>query len=409
MTNVEDTSLEQLADRFGTPLYVYDLDLVSSRVAALRGVLPAPFDLAFAVKANPALGVLAHLAALGLGADVASAGELEAARRAGFDPGLTVFTGPGKRDDELATAATAGLRAITVESPGELDRLRRVAATLAVRVPILLRASADGPGSIIAADDLDKFGMLPDDLARAAASAARDPHLELLGLHAFHASNVVDASQLVEHARATVERAAALAASAGLAVRLVDVGGGLGIPYGDGQPELDLPALGAGFRRLAGEWATVPSLASMRVLLEPGRFLLGPAGVYACRVVDVKATRLGRLAILDGGIHHLLRPALLGEQQRLRNVSVRDARPLETMSVAGPLCTGLDRFAVGARLPRPTPGDLIAVEDAGAYGFTESMPLFLSHPTPAEVAVESGAARLIRPRIEPGMILDLQR
>ena len=407
---VAGMAAEELAAQFGTPLYVYDLDVVTARVEALRAALPSTFDLAFAVKANPALGVLRHLAGLGLGADVASGGELEAARRAGFPPGATVFTGPGKRDDELAAAVGAGLRAVTVESLGELERLRALAASAGRRIPVLLRASAGaGGGSIIAADDLDKFGMLPADLEQAAAVAASDPHLELLGLHAFHASNVLEARPLINHVRDTVARAAALADGAGVALRLVDVGGGLGIPYADGEAPLNLDALGRGLGELATGWAADPSTAGARFLLEPGRFLVGPAGIYLSRVLDLKATRHGTLAIVDGGVHHLLRPALLGQEQRLRVVTAgAEDRPMQQVSVAGPLCTGLDRFAVNARLPEPAVGDLVAVLDAGAYGFSESMPLFLSHPTPADVAIEAGRARLIRPRIHPADILDRQ-
>ncbi len=137
-----------LAERFGTPFYAYDLDLVGRQVANLRAVLPPAFELAYAVKANPSLAVLRHLARLGLGADVASAGELRHVLRAGFEPGRVVFTGPGKRDEELAAAVDAGVRAVTVESVGELDRLDRIAAALGRRQPVLLRAAVPGTGQL---------------------------------------------------------------------------------------------------------------------------------------------------------------------------------------------------------------------------------------------------------------------
>lgn len=399
-----------LAAKYDTPLYVYDLDVVDARVAALRGVLPPRVDVAFAVKANPSLGVLTHLARLGIGADVASGGELAAALRSGVPPHRIIFTGPGKRDVELAAAVDAGLRAITVESLGELTRLSQLARSASGRVPVLLRASTGGgsEASIITAG-VDKFGMLPDDLETAARQAASDSHLELLGLHAFGASNVLDASVLLEHARATVRRAAEIARLVELPLRLVDIGGGLGIPYADSDPELDLVALGIGLTELSSELTNDPMLADARLLLEPGRFLLGPAGAYLSRVVDVKRAADGVIAVVDGGIHHLLRPALLREEQRIillaHDVGGRD---IASVSVAGPLCTGVDRFAIDARLPTPCPRDLLAVLDTGAYGFTESMPLFLSHPTPAEVALHYGEAQLIRPRMEPQAFLDQQ-
>jgi diaminopimelate decarboxylase len=398
----------ELAAAYGTPLYVYDLDVVSQRVAALRNVLPPRFDLAFAVKANPSLGVLAHLASLGVGADVASGGELQAALRAGLAAERIVFTGPGKRDDELARAVGAGPRAVTVESLGELDRLSALARAHGSRIPVLLRASsgAHDDASIITAG-FDKFGMLLDDLELAARRSAADSNLELIGLHAFSASNVRDANVLVEHARTTLVGAAAIGRLVGVPVRLVDIGGGLGIPYADDEPELDLQVLGAGLAQVATELADEDFLTDATVLLEPGRYLLGPAGAYLSRVLDVKRAPQGTVAVIDGGIHHLVRPALLREEQRIRLLT-NDDRALATVGVAGPLCTGLDRFAISTQLPAPRPGDLLAVLDAGAYGFTESMPLFLSHPMPAEVALRGGEAFLLRPRLEPSEMLDRQ-
>jgi diaminopimelate decarboxylase len=146
----------------------------------------------------------------------------------------------------------------------------------------------------------------------------------------------------------------------------------------------------------------------MEVVLEPGRFLVGPAGAYVARVVDVKGPDSAPVAILDGGINHLLRPALVGTEHRLAVLATDAVRALVHTTVAGPLCTGIDVFTAGAMLPRPRVGDLVAVLDSGAYGFTESMPFFLSHPSAAEVAVRAGRARLIRPRVEPVEVLDRQ-
>jgi diaminopimelate decarboxylase len=173
-----------------------------------------------------------------------------------------------------------------------------------------------------------------------------------------------------------------------------------------GDTALDLVELGTGLRALAAAWANDSALRSMRVLLEPGRFLTGPAGVFVARVVVRKSVAGAEVAVLDGGINHVLRPALVRQGHRLCILD-RAGQPREVdrdgppVSIVGPLCTGLDVFAAAARLPVPEPGDLVAILDVGAYGFTESMPLFLSHPTPAEVAVRGGRAALIRPRIAP--------
>jgi diaminopimelate decarboxylase len=448
---------EALAVRFGTPLYVYDLDVIERQVTALRTCLPPVVDLAYAVKANPALAVVSHLGRLGLGADVASGGELATVARAGIGPERVVMTGPGKRDDELRAAVLAGIRAITVESPGELARLEAIAAAAGRTQPVLLRAAVSEDARLervrlIGDDGAGKFGMDAADLLASAHRATASAHLELLGLHAFGASNVLDAGALVGHMAATVRSARRLAQATGTTVRLVDAGGGLGIPYEPHEASLDLGRLGAGLASVVEGWRTDPLLAGARLLLEPGRFLVGAAGAYLARVVDRKTVEGTTVVILDGGVHHVLRPVLVGQEHRVRalgggtaatgqhgaeavpaavsagSTSRRRQRPavspgspptggsagsgatgrLAPVTVAGPLCSGLDVFSGAAVMVPPEVGDLVAVLDVGAYGFTESMPLFLSHPIPAEVAVQGGRAELIRPRQDPGEWLERQ-
>jgi diaminopimelate decarboxylase len=406
---------DELVMRFGTPFYVYDLEVIDRQVAALRAVLPEVVDLAYAVKANPALGIVAHLAGLGLGADVASAGELETALRASVPASEIVVTGPGKRDVELFRAVEAGVRAITVESPMELLRLEQIAADAGRIVPVLLRASVGPAGRLervrlVGDDGAGKFGMDREDLLESARRAERSPHFEMLGLHAFGASNVLDAPALAEHVRETVAAARELASVAGFRLRLVDAGGGIGIPYEAHEESFDLVGFGRRLDDLAAAWRQDPVTRSARILLEPGRFLVGPAGAYVARVVDRKQIDGQEVAILDGGIHHLLRPALVGQEHRVRRLTARPSASSRFVPVtlAGPLCSGLDVIATEAMLQPPEPGDLVAVLDAGAYGFTESMPFFLSHPIPAEVAVRDGRAALLRPRLEPSAWLDWQ-
>ena len=315
---------EELAERFGTPLYVYDLAVIDRQVEALRAALPVRAELAYAVKANPALAVVAHLGRLGLGADVASGGELATALRAGIAPERIVMTGPGKRDVELASAVRVGIRAVTVESLGELARLERIAAEVGHRQPVMLRAAVSEDARLervrlVGDDGAGKFGMDADDLVEAARRAAASDHLELLGLHAFGASNVLDASALVAHVAATGRQARRLAAVTGVPVRIVDAGGGLGIPYETHEESLDLDrATDAASPRSPPTWAGDPYLADAALLLEPGRFLVGPAGAYLARVVDTKMVAGNAVVILDGGVHHVLRPALVGQEHRVR-------------------------------------------------------------------------------------------
>ena len=401
-----------LAEEFGTPFYVYDLDLIGRRVEALRAALPRGFRIAFAVKANPSLAVVAHLRRCGVGADVASGGELETVLRAGFEPADIAMTGPGKRDEELAAAVAAGIGFITVESPGELRRLEAAAAAAGKRQKILLRLAVAEDARLetvrIIGGVEGKFGMPLNTLIDTARAASASEHVELLGVHAFGASNLRDAEQLVGHVADLVEIGRRVAGEAGTQLRIVDAGGGLGIPYADGEQPLDLVRLGRRLGDLRARWDSDADLRQMEVILEPGRFLVGPAGAYVARVVDVKGPDSAPVAILDGGINHVLRPALIQSEHRLAVLATDGLRAMVRTTVAGPLCTGLDVFTTDAMLPRPRPGDLMAVLDTGAYGFTESMPFFLSHPTAAEVAVSCGNAKLIRPRITPAELLDRQ-
>jgi diaminopimelate decarboxylase len=411
----------ELAHRFGTPLFAYDLEVVTKHVDALRAALPPSFDLAYAVKANPNLAILHHLARQGIGADVASGGELRHALRAAFAPDQIVITGPGKRDEELAEAVDAGVRAVTVESRGELGRLARIARARGRRQPVLLRAAVTDAGSRDGGRFLGdaaggKFGMSADDLYQAGAAAVASPWLEPVGVHAFGASNELDATVLADHVDATVDVARALASDAGFPLRLIDVGGGLGIPYQPGEPSLDVDLLGRRLAATTGRLAADVTTRDARVLLEPGRFLVARSGAYLARVVDRKALDGRTVVILEGGINHVLRSVLVNQENRVRLVA-RSGRPAARghepesaagitprggpVMVAGPLCTGLDVLARVADMPQPEPGDLIAVLDVGAYGATESMPHFLSHPMPPEIALLDGQAWVARPRVEP--------
>ena len=412
---------EELAATCGTPFFVYDLDCLSSRATLLRTALPPAVDVAFAVKANPSLAVLRHLGRMGLGADVASGGELDAVVRAGIPFDRIVFTGPGKTDAELGRALRMGIRALTIESLDELDIVIELAPLARRGQGLLLRLANVGAGEeapIIGGPGAAKFGLLPteieealDRLHRAGAIGGAGAPFDLAGLHAFGASNVRDASILLDGVHRLAARAEDVARRHGLAIRLLDAGGGLGIPYRDGEEPLDVEALGAGLAREVGTWPRRAGLATTRLLLEPGRYLTGPIGAYVVSVLRTKRRDGGTIAIADGGIHGLLRPALLGQAQRVvpvGDLAADGARAVVPVDLVGPLCTGLDVLARDIALPEPRRGDLLAILDAGAYDFSESMPYFLSHPQSAEVVIAGGRASLARPRLDPVEWLDRQ-
>jgi diaminopimelate decarboxylase len=285
---------------------------------------------------------------------------------------------------------------------------------------MLRLAVRDGAGiertRLVGDDGAGKFGMELADVREGAGRIARSRHLRLVGLHAFGASNVLDANTLLAHARGTVRAAQVLAGETRVPLEVVDVGGGLGIPYEDDEEPLDIEALGAGFASLIDEMAGDPLLAGARLLVEPGRWLVGPAGAYLTRVVDRKVVGGREVAIVDGGIHHVLRPALVRQEHRVVAFPAsstangrQEGHPPRPVTIAGPLCSGLDLLARNVRCGDVDVGTLVAVLDVGAYGFTESMPLFLSHAVPPEIAIRGGRAEVIRPRQEPEDWLRCQR
>jgi diaminopimelate decarboxylase len=404
-----------LAAEFGTPVFVYDLRTIDRQVQAARARFePRRFEIAFSVKANPSLAIVDHMRSLGLGLCVCSAGELDIARQLGFAGSDVTLVGPAKSSAELTDAAAYGV-AVSVESPDELRALSSIASGLGTRAQVVLRrlVPAFPPLSearIFGDFLLDKFGMTDDALRACLSMRTSLPGVELVGLHAFRGSNIHDVDTLVSHFSETVDLARRMFGEAEVPLRVVNVGGGLAIPIEVQDDELDMGLLGRRLARLEARWDASPDMNGVRIRLEPGRFLVGPAGAYLVRVLSVKAPHGETVAIVDGGINHLLRPTLFGQEHRVRLLVRADDRhrTLVSVSVAGPLTSAIDVIARAVPMPRPEPGDLVAVLDVGAYGFTEAMPYFGSRAIPAEVVVMDGRCGLARPRLESSGILERQ-
>jgi len=411
---LNEAVLRRAAARFGTPFYLYDFDVIERQVAVLRRALGPRFEIAFAVKANPSLAVLSLLSRIGLSADVASRGELLAARRAGFRPSMVLSTGPAKADADLEALVRAGVSIIHAEGEWELDELERLGARLRRRIPVGLRLNPPWGIAekrvIIGGPGAKKFGF---DLRSAESFLRRRdrfPHLDVAGFQVFNASNVLDARLLVENTGRVLSLALSISRKFSVPLRSVDFGGGFGVPYADGEKPLDLGILRKGLQAVARRAEEEPLLRKARLVFEPGRFLVAGSGTYVVKVLGTKRSRGVDYVLVDGGIHHFLRPVLFGTPHRVRLVrwtghSGRSSPSKGPLAVAGPLCTSLDVLHAGARLPLPTRGDLLAFENAGAYGYTESMPLFLSHEWPAEVGLRKRRLALLR---RPPRVAELQ-
>ncbi|MEO6323387.1 MAG: hypothetical protein ABIT01_08395 [Thermoanaerobaculia bacterium] len=400
--------LHALAGKFGTPFFVYDFDGIERQATRLKRALGRRFELAYAIKANPSLAVLSFLAGRGLGADVASRGELAAALAAGFAPDRLVATGPAKSDSDLAALVAAGIGQIHVEGPEEMERLEAIGKKARRVIPIGLRLNPPWgiaeKRTIIGGPGAKKFGFDLASARRTLSERARFPHLSVGGFQVFNASNVLDAGLLSENVKRVIDLSLSLARKHDVPLRVIDFGGGFGVPYVVGEEPLDLVRLKLDLARIAVSTSGEPRLASTRLVFEPGRYLVAQSGRYVVRVIGTKRSRGVIYALVDGGVHQLLRPALLGTPHRVA-LAPADGRRLapsrEKIVIAGPLCTSLDVLHPGARLPLPVAGELLSFENAGAYGYTESMPLFLSHEWAAEIGVRQGRAALLRrpPRV----------
>ncbi|HLK12431.1 MAG TPA: diaminopimelate decarboxylase [Candidatus Binatia bacterium] len=390
----EQVPLARLAERHGTPLYVYSRAALLAGWRAFDGAFAGtPHLLCFAVKANDHLAILHLFARAGAGFDVVSGGELWKALRAGADPGRIVFSGVGKTDDEIAYALEQRILMLNVESPEELDAVERVAARLGVRAPIALRVNPDvDPKThpyIATGMKKSKFGIpIADALAEYRRAHALS-HLEPIGVDCHIGSQLTDVAPFVD-ALGRVRHLIGQLAEAGLAggLRYLDLGGGVGITYENETP----PAPAAYAAALTAGLAGLP----LTLVLEPGRALVGNAGVLLTRVVYRKATAAKRFVVVDGAMNDLLRPALYGSYHALRPVRPRGA-PRIVADVVGPVCESGDFLARDRELETPEAGDLLAVMSAGAYGFVMASN-YNARPRPAAVLVDGATYHIVRER-----------
>jgi len=401
--------VSQLAEEFGTPLFVYDESVIQRKWDALRSTFPPRFEIYYSVKANPNLNILAFFLAQGAGLEIASAGELYQTKEAGCAPDRLLFAGPGKTPAELHLALREGIGEIHAESILELERIAEIAAELHRRAPVAIRvnpeANAQG-GAMRMGGKPAPFGVDEEMLDAALDFALSQPSIEFRGIHIFAGTQILDGEVLLAQYRKGVQIAKRVAERLRQPLHSLDFGGGLGVPYFPHENPLDLAVLGAGVAELESEIAADPDFSGTRLVIEPGRYLIAEAGVYLTRVLDVKMSRGRKFVILDGGMnHHLAASGNLGQTIK-RNfpiaVVTKWGSPDEdVVEIVGPLCTPLDTLGRAVAVPRVDVGDLIAIFQSGAYARTASPLAFLSHPTPPEVMANHGKARLIRKRGEP--------
>jgi diaminopimelate decarboxylase len=392
----EDVPLAEIAAAVGTPVYVYSTATMCRHVAALRHALePLPDPLiAYAVKANPNSAVIATIAKAGLGADVVSGGEYLRAQAAGVPADKIVFSGVGKTEEEMARALEGGLYQFNLESLGEAETLSAVASAAGRTAPVGFRINPDvgagGHAKITTGAAENKFGIAIGDAMDAYARIATLPGLKVQGV-AVHIGSQLTSLDPLERAFLRVGELIAALRTAGHDIRVADLGGGLGIPYDPALPPPPSPAdYGRMVRGVTSGW-------NARLVFEPGRLIVGNAGVLLSRVIRVKPGATAPFVIVDAAMNDLMRPALYDAWHRIE--AVRPTGNQHIANVVGPVCETGDTFATGRFMDHVAAGDLVVFRTAGAYAAAMSS-TYNSRPLTPEVLVDGDRWAVVRPRIE---------
>ena len=395
---IGDISVVELAETYGTPIFIYDRAVFDRKYDALRKALPERFSIYYSIKANPASAVVKHFLSLGCGIEIASVGEFRKALAAGCPVDKILFAGPGKSGAELELVLAQGIGEIHMESLTEAKRIAAICRRLGRRAQVAVRINPAGEaegGAMRMGGRPTPFGMDEEILDEVLDTVLALPELDLGGIHLFTGTQILDSATLQNQYSHGLELARRVVKRLGRPLRTLDFGGGLGIPYFAHEQELNLECLGKALVALFEVVGRDPCFEGTQFLVEPGRFLAGEAGVYLTRISDIKISRGKKFLIVDGGMnHHLAASGNLGQTIK-RNYPIALVNKLtapvgEAVDVVGPLCTPLDTLARAIVLPHAEIGDLVGIFQSGAYGRSASPVGFLSHPLPDEIWVDAG-------------------
>jgi diaminopimelate decarboxylase len=386
--------LSEIAAAEGTPAYVYSAATLRERYRALDAAFGGyPHAVHYALKANSTLAIARLVRELGGSADANSIWELELARKAGFAPAESIFTGVGKSNAELECAVPLGLKAINVESAGELARVEAIARRVGVVARVAIRVNPDIDSEshphISTGLKTSKFGIPIDALKELAATIRSARASRLVAVHV-HVGSQITSLEPIRRAAALVARAVEKLHAAGVMLEYIDLGGGLGISY-DGR---DVPSAD----EYVGALLVETRATGLPIVIEPGRTIVGPAAVLVARIVDIKPrTSSSDFVVLDAGMSEFIRPALYGAFHQIEPVVVRRGEADRQYEIVGPVCESSDVVGRDRTVPRLEVGDLVAIRDAGAYGSAMSSN-YNRRPLPVEILVDDGGWRVIKRR-----------
>lgn len=392
-------AVHDIVAQTGTPCFLYDASAMRRAYQNLETALSGFADIYYSVKANPLPAIIALFRQQGAGAEIASVGEYRAAIKAGVAPENIIFAGPGKGMAELREVIEGGIGEIHIESAEEIARIEEIGKPVKASIRINPVPDAQA-GAMRMGGKATAFGFDEEELENVLPLFRDARHIDLIGVHIYGGTQILDADMLVSQWRHAISLAARMAQMLGRPLETIDLGGGLGIPYFAGETPLDLEKVSAAIPDLKALVKAHPLITDAHIIVEPGRFLAGPGGIYVAEVNSVKTSRGTTFVVTDGGMHHhLAASGNLGQIVKRNYPIVAPAKMQadydETATIVGPLCTPLDTLARNAALPRLKAGDLLAILQSGAYGASASPSGFLSHAAAKEVLVEDGAFEVI--------------
>jgi diaminopimelate decarboxylase len=410
---IGDLPVTELVERYGEPLYIYDVEVMENQCKKLRSALPDRFEIFYSMKANPNVSVVAALSPWVNGLEVSSMRELYVGLFAGFSPDRIIFVGPSKSEDELREAVSKQIYCIVAESEEEVFLVDRISRELGRTTNVVLRINPafDAAGSKLKmGGSARQFGIDEEGIEAVINRVKSLAHARLSGIHIYLGTRILDHEVAWKNTKYILELAQRLQEATGLEMRLIDVGGGLGVSYFTGEHDFDIDGFREDFNSFFPEYSK--SCPNARFIMETGRYLVAESGVYVTRVRYVKNSRGQKFLLTSGGMNHHQATTSIGTLVKnhfpIEIVNKMSQEKVHDGNVCGPLCTPADVLGKSVKMVDVKAGDLLGILKSGAYGLTASPIKFLSHDHPIEVLVYKGQSFVIRKESTVDQILDNQ-